>query len=327
VVCAVGPNSRAGRAEEKLNIESEATPLQQKLETIANEIGKLGTICAVLTFIVMTIKLIVTILLDEHMILLSGDTLKALVNFLIISITIIVVAVPEGLPLAVTISLAFSVMKMKQEQNLVRRLEASETMGGANEICTDKTGTLTQNRMKVEKVYFCERKGEKIPETVDQSLVAHCVLFNCSARIERDDNNKRKVLGNVSEVGLINYLIDQGVDAESIIREKEDKIILSIPFSSDRKRATTVLQHHTDSDKVRIYCKGAPEIVIRYCTQYVNENGEEVELDDSKKDDVVDNVVQEFAKETLRTLLIAYRDMDIDEYERLKQENNDFKKE
>lgn len=97
----------------------------------------------------MTINMIVSTLLSENSDLLTIQTLNDLVSFLIISITIIVVAVPEGLPLAVTISLAFSVMKMKKENNLVRKLEASETMGGANEICTDKTGTLTKNQMTV----------------------------------------------------------------------------------------------------------------------------------------------------------------------------------
>ena len=132
-------------AEEKLNIEAEETPLQSKLETIANEIGKIGVYVSILTFIAMTVNLIVTTLLENKKSIASIETLNSIVNFVIISITIIVVAVPEGLPLAVTISLAFSVMKMKDDNNLVRRLEASETMGGANEICTDKTGTLTKN--------------------------------------------------------------------------------------------------------------------------------------------------------------------------------------
>lgn len=140
-------------AEEKLNIEEEATPLQGKLETIANEIGKIGVIVSILTFIAMTINLIWDIFADDTRQFFEMSTLNAFVNFLIIAITVIVVAVPEGLPLAVTISLAFSVMKMKKENNLVRKLEASETMGGANEICTDKTGTLTKNQMTVMEYY------------------------------------------------------------------------------------------------------------------------------------------------------------------------------
>lgn len=93
----------------------------------------------------MSVKLVINVIRSEDLILISISTLNSLVTFVIIGITIIVVAVPEGLPLAVTISLAYSVMKMKLENNLVRKLDASETMGGANEICTDKTGTLTKN--------------------------------------------------------------------------------------------------------------------------------------------------------------------------------------
>jgi P-type E1-E2 ATPase len=132
-------------AEEKLNIEDEETPLQAKLETIANEIGKIGVYVSILTFIAMTVNLVVKTGLDKSKTIWNMETLSNLVTFLIIAITVIVVAVPEGLPLAVTIALAYSVMKMKKENNLVRKLHASETMGGANEICTDKTGTLTKN--------------------------------------------------------------------------------------------------------------------------------------------------------------------------------------
>lgn len=102
----------------------------------------------------MTIKLIVQRAVQDSSALISVATLQSVVKFIIIAITVIVVAVPEGLPLAVTISLAFSVMKMKEENNLVRKLEASETMGGATQICTDKTGTLTQNKMTVKAIYL-----------------------------------------------------------------------------------------------------------------------------------------------------------------------------
>ena len=143
LVACVGPNTLSGMAEEKLNIEEEATPLQQKLETIANEIGKLGVYVSILTFLAMTINDVITVLNSDADG--WGTIISDVLDNLIVAITIIVVAVPEGLPLAVTIALAFSVMKMKDEQNLVRKLHSSETMGGANEICTDKTGTLTQN--------------------------------------------------------------------------------------------------------------------------------------------------------------------------------------
>ena len=105
----------------------------------------MGVAIAVLTFVIVVGKLFLETLRDPTKDFLSVSTINLLVNYLILSITVIVVAVPEGLPLAVTISLAYSVKKMRKENNLVRRLDASETMGGANEVCTDKTGTLTKN--------------------------------------------------------------------------------------------------------------------------------------------------------------------------------------
>jgi magnesium-transporting ATPase (P-type) len=152
LVCAVGINTRSGQAEQKMNIEDEETPLQGKLATIANQIGGIGVAVAILTFVIVTSKLVFFFYIDENpnKQFWSVDTMNTLVNYLILSITVIVVAVPEGLPLAVTISLAYSVAKMRKENNLVRRLDASETMGGANEICTDKTGTLTKNQMTVQ---------------------------------------------------------------------------------------------------------------------------------------------------------------------------------
>jgi Ca2+ transporting ATPase len=210
IVCTVGTHTRSGMAEEKLNIEEEETPLQQKLETIANEIGKIGVYVAILTFLAMTVNLVIKTLMADKELFTVGN-LSHLVNYLIIGITVIVVAVPEGLPLAVTISLAFSVMKMKKENNLVRKLEASETMGGANEICTDKTGTLTQNKMTVKAFYTMETTFESIPKNLSNiktaQLLHEGVLFNCSARVEIDEG-KFVPKGNCTEVGLINFLQD-----------------------------------------------------------------------------------------------------------------------
>ena len=151
------------------------------------------------------------------------DTLNTIVNYLILSITVIVVAVPEGLPLAVTISLAYSVAKMRKENNLVRRLEASETMGGANEICTDKTGTLTKNQMTVQQVYLNDQvivgRPNKFSQTYKSSqLITEGVLFNCSARIEKSASGHLEPKGNCTEVGIIKYLLNAGIAVGDVIR-------------------------------------------------------------------------------------------------------------
>lgn len=162
VVC-VGSKSRSGMIEELLNIEDQETPLQEKLNAIVAWVGKIGITVAALTFVVMTCKLIYT----EYIIKNCSKSLtpatcvelglipllKEIVRYFIVAVTVIVVAIPEGLPLAVTISLAYSVAKMQKGNCLVRKIEASETMGGANQIVTDKTGTLTTNEMTVKGVY------------------------------------------------------------------------------------------------------------------------------------------------------------------------------
>lgn len=129
-----------------LEEENPPTPLQQKLEGVAEDIGKLGTAVAVIVFVALSIHYGIDCMMG-NMKFLSFDTLQAYVKAFMIAITIIVVAVPEGLPLAVTIALAYSVNKMKDEQNLVKALQSCEIMGGVNQICSDKTGTLTMNQM------------------------------------------------------------------------------------------------------------------------------------------------------------------------------------
>ncbi len=144
-------------AGEKLDFEDDQTPLQEKLETIANQIGKLGLAVAFLTFFVMVIKNALTTYVFTDAEFKTMVFVGNLIDYFIIAITVVVVAIPEGLPLAVTISLAYSVAKMKEENNLVRKLEASETMGGADQICTDKTGTLTQNKMTVSGLWTLDK--------------------------------------------------------------------------------------------------------------------------------------------------------------------------
>ncbi len=302
------------------------------METIANEIGKIGVYVAILTFIAMTVNLIISTALDDTAELLHMDTLSHLVTFLIIAITVIVVAVPEGLPLAVTIALAFSVMKMKKDNNLVRKLHASETMGGANEICTDKTGTLTKNLMTVMEFFTQDRVYEGRPVNFSSlkvsQLMTEGVLFNCSARVEKNEAGDCETKGNCTEQGLIKFLMDVGVNAYETIMKKEDNILQIIPFNSERKRACTAIRHPDDQSKVRIYLKGAPEIVMDYCSSYVNDDGEASNLNQEKKVDILQNVVTEkFAKNARRTLLIAYSDMTVEQYEQLKSANNNFTKE
>ena len=189
LVAAVGSRTRAGRAGRMLDIDSQPTPLQQKLETMADGIGKVGMTVASATFVIMIIRMIIQIGLDPERKFFEVANLSHILDAFIIGVTVIVVSIPEGLPLAVTVSLAYSVSKMADENNLVRTLAASETMGGANEICTDKTGTLTLNNMTVMALYNEDTvtNGKRHPEfnTLKSSqILAESILLNCSAYVE-----------------------------------------------------------------------------------------------------------------------------------------------
>lgn len=335
LVLAVGNNTNQGRAGLTMNITNEQTPLQKKLDRIAEGIGKLGVLVAILTFIAIVVFTLIKTFKDDKREF-DMQFVTDICNGLVIAITVIVVAVPEGLPLAVTISLAFSVAQMQKEQNLVRKLQSSETMGNANEICTDKTGTLTQNKMTVQSAYLENQiiDGEKSPQVMSlnsaQTIVSS-VIMNCSAFIEPQKDKAGNIIGgdvctgNVTEVGLINYLVACGADAKAQIAErKAQEPTVSIPFSSARKRATTAYLIN-NGQTVRVFCKGAPEMVIKSCNTMLGENGEVVDLEDDHKDYCINTVVKTYASKCLRTLLISYVDYPLNEFNSMKAQNNDFK--
>jgi Ca2+ transporting ATPase len=209
---------------------------------------------------------------------------------MIIAITVVVVAVPEGLPLAVTISLAFSVMKMKKQNNLVRKLHASETMGGADQICTDKTGTLTMNKMTVKQLWSQDQvfKVENFKKNQDLKLLAMCACYNSGVVIEKNGDIK----GNCTEMGIVKFIQSLGQNVDKYIVERENSTISSIPFNSERKRATIVIQDSKDLQSVKVFCKGAPEIVFNYCNYFINEEGHKQELTEQKKQEIIKNVVE-----------------------------------
>jgi magnesium-transporting ATPase (P-type) len=253
----------------------------------------------------------------------DDKTINDFLYALITAVTVIVIAIPEGLPLAVTISFAFSVMKMKRENNWVRKLASSETMGGADQICTDKTGTLTKNQMTVREFYSMEQVFNDRPANFKSlhtaTLLGEGVLYNCSARIERTPDGKSVPAGNVTEQGLLRFLMDLQVPCMEILKDKNDHILHLIPFNSSRKRAATCIRHPTNPRLIRAFCKGAPEIVFTYVNKMFDRNGQVVFIDEAKKQEIMRKIVAEtFAVKAYRTLLIAYADYTEEEYLRLK---------
>jgi len=159
---------------------------------------------------------------EQERSLTDNQNIADVLNAFILGITIVVVAIPEGLPLAVTIGLAFSVGKMQEENNLVRSMKSSETMGNANEICTDKTGTLTMNVMQVMEAYFEDEVHQGSSNQLLQNfnsfdLIAESIVYNSTAYIENGESGMKLTSGNVTEVGLIKYLSNSKIDAEKLI--------------------------------------------------------------------------------------------------------------
>ena len=148
IITCIGLNSAIGRIKKTIEDNAdEETPLQKKLNKLAEDIGKFGLVCAIFTVIVMVARALISFFGANPKRSWTADDTRLIVQAFLIGITVVVVAIPEGLPLAVTLSLAYSVKKMMQDNNLVRKLHACETMGGADIICSDKTGTLTMNKM------------------------------------------------------------------------------------------------------------------------------------------------------------------------------------
>ncbi|MBF1462612.1 calcium-translocating P-type ATPase, PMCA-type [Prevotella pallens] len=184
--------------------------------------------------------------------------IQYLLDSIMICVTLIVVAVPEGLPMAVTLSLAYSMRRMLQTSNLVRKLHACETMGATTVICTDKTGTLTQNQMRV---YALQANRDDV--TID-ALLKEGIAVNSTASLDLSNPEKPVALGNPTEGALLLWLRDQGYDYQQIRDDIE--IVDELPFSTDRKYMATLVRSTLLPNKTILYIKGATDIIKQYCT-------------------------------------------------------------
>ncbi|CAB1315322.1 unnamed protein product [Coregonus sp. 'balchen'] len=239
------------------------------------------------------------------------------VKFFIIGVTVLVVAVPEGLPLAVTISLAYSVKKMMKDNNLVRHLDACETMGNATTICSDKTGTLTMNRMTVVQAYLGDTHYKKVPEpdvikpsTLEVLVNSIAINSAYTTKIlspEKEGGLPRHV-GNKTECSLLGFVLELKRDYQPIREEiPEEKLYKVYTFNSSRKSMSTVLKN-TDGSGFRMYSKGASEIVLRKCSRILDINGEPRIFKPKDRDEMVKVVIEPMACDGLRTICVAYRD-------------------
>ncbi|XP_071518783.1 plasma membrane calcium-transporting ATPase 2 isoform X3 [Panulirus ornatus] len=288
--------------------------LQAKLTKLAIQIGYAGSFIAVLTVVILIVRFCVQTFVVEGKPW-SPFYANHFVKFFIIGVTVLVVAVPEGLPLAVTLSLAYSVKKMMKDNNLVRHLDACETMGNATAICSDKTGTLTTNRMTVVQSYICSEdhkttpKYESLPHHVAELLI-HAISINSAytSRVLPGDNpgDLPKQVGNKTECSLLGFVLDLGKSYQAIRDEvSEESFHRVYTFNSARKSMSTVIPR---DGGYRIFTKGASEIVMKKCSFIHGKDGRLESFSKSMQDRLVREVIEPMACNGLRTISVAYRD-------------------
>ena len=264
------------------------TPLNRQLNRLADFISKVSLIIAI---IIIAGRMLFFFYFDGNN---ANNTdvleiVEYVLNSIMIAVTLIVVAVPEGLPMSVTLSLAMSMRRMMKENNLVRKLHACETMGAATVICTDKTGTLTKNEMTVVNTKFCG--GED-----DEYLVKMNMAVNSSAELTTDKNGKVMALGNPTEGAMLIWLKNQNVDYYEI--RNKTTIISQVPFSTERKYMESTVK--LDDGRTLRFVKGAPELLMKMCD----------ELSGGMPINVVMDELASYQNRAFRTLGFAYQDMD-----------------
>ncbi|KAJ3065457.1 Calcium-transporting ATPase 10, plasma membrane-type [Podochytrium sp. JEL0797] len=337
LVTGVGIRSSGGQIQELLNeAQNEETVLQMKLKVVAVLIGKIGVAAGIATFLGLTIRWAISWAQNESIVTLTCGTttqtgiiyrMTLLAQYFVIGITVVVVAVPEGLPLAVTISLAFSMFKMIKENCFVRHLDASETMGEATCICTDKTGTLTENKMTVVKMHMTGRlyhgegsgendamkfSGDMIEDRL-KNLLVESICINSDCFIKVAENGQDVFIGSATEGALLLFAKKLGVSYEEVRRMVKKVDGGTWTFSSDRKRMSTLIlpraKTPNSSAKYRLHAKGASEIILGLCTHILVSSSVVEPLDAETSANIL-KTIKYWASEGLRTVGLAYRNTD-----------------
>ena len=355
IVIATGEHSQKGIIKGTIDNaqEENKTPLENKLNIIADFIGYFGLGSAVVTFIALCIQLIIEYFTNKDMKII--DIVNKFLKILILCVSIIVVAIPEGLPLAVTLSLAFSIKKLMDRNNLVRKMHACETMGGANYICTDKTGTLTENQMyivdlitnnkdinikrnidsvdvgtmnstpvdknfgkKLRNNYNLIIDNEKYWETLQMSISVNidCEIMPLSSA---DINGDTEVCTtkNKTDKAFVEFLY-QFKSPVSIYRNKllsNNYNIKKLPFDSSKKRMSILIKNSKFPTGYRLFTKGAAENVIMYSDKYLDsENGQIKEINNDIKK-YINHKIEKLNRKMIRSLYVCYKDITKEEFE------------
>lgn len=331
LVTATGIHSSYGKTMLSLQESNDATPLQQKLNDLAEYIAKIGSAAALLLFIVLLIKFLANLPHNHDS---PADKGQRFMNILIVAVTIVVVAVPEGLPLAVTLALAYATKRMLKDRNLVRVLRSCETMGNATTVCSDKTGTLTQNVMTVvagtvgTSNRFSNRQnanasasqsevdGVPTPEFIGslskdvKTLWKDSIAINSTA-FETESEGKQIFVGSKTETALLDFAREHlSMDSVSVERSNVENVQM-IPFDSSRKCMGMVIKLKGKGG-YRLLVKGASEIMLRYCATIIKDPTRDIEpatmTGDNKK--TLQSLIDAYADRSLRTIGFIYRDFE-----------------
>ena len=291
----VGDSTEYGKVNEGALIDNNLdTPLQMQLKRLAGLISKVGYVVSVLTFVLLTAMFFITGNDFSAM-----SVMSELLNNFMIAVTLIVVAVPEGLPMSVTLSLALNMNRMLKAQSLVRKMHACETMGAITVICTDKTGTLTQNMMQVHEANFVAL-ADGLGDDEASRVVKEGISVNSTANLNRSEGDV-KTIGNPTEAALLLWLNAHGVNYDAL--RDNQRVLSQLTFSTERKYMATVFDSPLLGKKV-LYVKGAPEIVLGLCKGVATPTGV---VPVAKERAAIEAKLLEYQSMAMRTLGFAYK--------------------
>lgn len=291
-VLAIGDHTEQGKVFEAVQIDNSVkTPLDEQLDGLGRLVAKLSY-CVGAGIIIG--RILMYFLSSSYVQFEWLPFIAYLLQTLMIAVTLVVVSVPEGLPMAVTLSLAYSMRRMLKTNNLVRKMHACETMGATTVICTDKTGTLTQNQMRVDDVQL-------YGVSPNSSAVAESMALNSTAQLDFTDPDCPSVLGNPTEGALLLWLYEHGTDYREL--RENSTIVDQLPFNTERKYMATVVDSALMPGRRILYVKGAPEIVFAMCRT----------MGEGATRERIENQLLDYQNHAMRTLGFAFQMLDKDD--------------
>ncbi|KAK9697194.1 hypothetical protein RND81_08G020600 [Saponaria officinalis] len=320
LVTSVGVNTEWGMLMASISEDTgEETPLQVRLNGLATFIGIAGLSVAFIVLVVLLTRYFTghtkeTVGMPQFKkgVTSTSHAVDGVIKIVTVAVTIVVVAVPEGLPLAVTLTLAYSMRKMMMDKALVRRLSACETMGSATTICSDKTGTLTLNQMTVVEVYANGKKIDppndvsRLSPTLSSLLIEGIAQNTTGSVFTSEGGGEVEVSGSPTEKAILSWALKLGMNFE--VKRSESTIIHAFPFNSEKKRGGVAVK--TPSSEVHVHWKGAAEIVLASCASYLDESDHVASMDEDKAN-YFRNAINQMAEQSLRCVAIAYRPYEV----------------